>query len=145
MLRIISGAPRSGKTRAVLEAIRSGAEGIIYLTPEQNSHAAERALAAFCGPEINLRAEVLSFTRLASRVFSELGGAADVIPDKGVKLMLMSLALSSCAEALKVYGSRAMRADFLEALVSAREELAGSKTAPEKLVELSELSGAKGR
>ncbi len=140
MLRIISGAPRSGKTRAILEAIRAGAEGMVYLTPEQNSHAAERALAAFCGPEINLRAEVLSFTRLAGRVFSELGGAADVIPDKGVKLMLMSLAVTSSAEALRVYGSRAMRADFLEALVSAREELAGAKIPPEKLVELGELS-----
>ena len=121
MLKIISGAPRSGKTRAILEKIKSGAENVIYLTPEQNSHAAERALAAFCGAQINLRAEVLSFTRLAARVFSELGGAADIIPDKGVKLMLMSLALSSSAEALKVYGSRGMRADFLEALVAARE------------------------
>ena len=65
------------------------------LTPEQGSHEAERALAAHCGAQVNLRAEVLSFTRLCSRVFTELGGAAEVVPDKGTKLLLMSRAVAA--------------------------------------------------
>ena len=93
MLRIISGPARSGKTRRILDEIKgSDKTGLVLLTPEQGSHEAERALAAHCGAEVNLRAEVLSFTRLCSRVFTELGGSAEVVPDRGAKLLLMSQA-----------------------------------------------------
>ena len=137
MLTILSGPARSGKTHRVLELIaQSGQDGLVLLTPEQGSHEAERALAAFCGPRINLRAEVLSFTRLASRVFTELGGAADVLPDKGARLLLMSLALSSAAPRLRLYGSRRRRAELLEGLLQAREELSHALISPARLGEL---------
>ena len=139
MLKIISGPARSGKTYRILDEIKnSGKTGLVLLTPEQGSHEAERALAAHCGAAVNLRAEVLSFTRLCSRVFAELGGAAEVIPDKGTKLLLMSRAVAAVAPQLKVYSSREHREEFLASLLDAREELARSMTGTERLSELAE-------
>lgn len=142
MLRIISGPARSGKTRRILDEIKgSDKTGLVLLTPEQSSHEAERALAAHCGAEVNLRAEVLSFTRLCSRVFTELGGSAEVVPDRGAKLLLMSQAVAAVSSKLKVYASRERRAEFLESLLDAREELARNMTGAECLGELAELAG----
>ena len=137
MLTIISGPARSGKTRMLLEKMKNApGTGLVLLTPEQGSHEAERALAAYCGAEVNLRAEVLSFTRLCSRVFTELGGSADVVPDRGSKLMLMSLAVASVAPKLQIYASRERRADFLESLLDTREELARCMADVSRLFEL---------
>ncbi len=139
MLKIIYGPARSGKTHRILEEIKNSSKtGLVLLTPEQGSHEAERALAAHCGPQVNLRAEVLSFTRLCSRVFAELGGAAAVVPDKGTKLLLMSRAVAAVAAQLKVYSSREHREEFLSSLLDAREDLARSMTGAERLGELAE-------
>ena len=139
MLKIISGPARSGKTYRILEEIKnSGKTGLVLLTPEQGSHEAERALAAHCGAPVNLRAEVLSFTRLCSRVFTELGGAAEVVPDKGTKLLLMSRAVAAVSSKLKVYASREHREEFLLSLLEAREELARTMTGADRLAELAE-------
>lgn len=139
MLKIIYGPARSGKTYRILDEIkRNGKTGLVMLTPEQGSHEAERALAAHCGAQVNLRAEVLSFTRLCSRVFAELGGAAEVVPDKGTKLLLMSRAVAAVASQLKVYSSREHREEFLTSLLDAREELARSMTGADRLGELAE-------
>ena len=137
MLTVLTGPARSGKTRRIFELIaRNPCGEQVLLTPEQASHGSERALAAACGPEINLRAEVLSFTRLASRVFTELGGAADVLPDQGARLLLMSRAVSAVSGRLQLYGDRRRRADFLDRLLAAREELTRTAVAPERLAEL---------
>ncbi|MBR6653825.1 MAG: hypothetical protein IKL27_03730 [Oscillospiraceae bacterium] len=139
MLKIISGPARSGKTYRILEEIKNSKKtGLVLLTPEQGSHEAERALAAHCGAPVNLRAEVLSFTRLCSRVFTELGGAAEVVPDKGTKLLLMSRAVAAVSSKLKVYASREHREEFLVSLLDAREELARTMTGAERLGELAE-------
>jgi len=139
VLKIISGPARSGKTHRILNEIKTGGKtGLVLLTPEQGSHEAERALARHCGASVNLRAEVLSFTRLCSRVFTELGGAADIVPDKGTKLLLMSRAVAAVSSKLKVYASREHREEFLESLLDAREELARSMTGAERLGELAE-------
>lgn len=45
----------------------------ILIVPEQHSHSMERQLCAIGGSRVSLFAEVLSFTRLANRVFSVYG------------------------------------------------------------------------
>ena len=80
MLKLILGVSGSGKTRRVYEEIRSHLgerSGMVLLTPEQQSHRAERALAAACGPRLSLYGEVLSFTRMYHRAAVELGGLAE--------------------------------------------------------------------
>ena len=62
---------RSVRTRA------HGVAGQILIVPEQYSHETERALCECGGDTISRYAEVLSFTRLASRVFSVCGGVCE--------------------------------------------------------------------
>ena len=96
MLRFLLGAAGSGKTKLACEEIRDRMgerDRMVLLTPEQQSHRAERILSAVCGPRLSLCGEVLSFTRMYNRAAVEMGGLADPLPDKGGRLLLMALAL----------------------------------------------------
>ena len=89
MLRILYGTAGTGKSAAIMDEIRRGAdsgERYILLVPEQYSHEAERELCAVCGDGLSLYAEVLSFTGLAREISSECGGAANEYLDKGGRL-----------------------------------------------------------
>ena len=145
MLTFVLGGAGAGKSRGVYrqfrEAMEAGKTNLILLTPEQQSHRAERALAAFCGPRLSLHGEVLSFTRLYARAAAELGGLADPIPDKGAKLLLLALALEEAAPLLRRYGDRGKRGDWLERLLDAIEELESSLTEPEALLAAAETAG----
>ncbi|NLO47420.1 MAG: ATP-dependent nuclease subunit B [Clostridiales bacterium] len=145
MLKILCGGSGSGKTSAILSEIRThgrnGRSGLILLVPEQYSHEAERRLADFCGDSLSLFGEVLSFSRLANRVFTECGGLSDIVPDKGARLLLMSLAVKSVSGRLRVYARQAGKSDVLQGLLQAREELGSCMISPEKLFEASCTAG----
>lgn len=138
MLTMLLGKAGSGKTRAVCEEIRARMaerKNMVLLTPEQQSHRAERRLAAVCGPALSLHAEVLSFTRMYSRAAVELGGLADPVPDGGGRLLLMSLALDAVGSRLRRYGAKGRRVDFLRQLLAAAEECRGALITPAALAE----------
>ena len=99
MLRILYGTAGTGKSAAIMDEIRRGAdngERYILLVPEQYSHEAERELCAVCGDGLSLYAEVLSFTGLAREISSECGGAANEYLDKGGSLLGMAHPLCAC-------------------------------------------------
>ena len=87
MLHLLYGPAASGKTDLLMGRIRTAVAartpGQVLLVPEQYSHEAERALCAACGDSLSLYAEVLSFTRLAGRVFARMGGGAEPTLDGG--------------------------------------------------------------
>ena len=136
MLKLVLGAAGSGKTKRVCEEIRdrmADTAGMVLLTPEQQSHRAERRLAAVCGPRLSLCGEVLSFTRMYSRAAVELGGLADPLPDRGGRLLLMALALEEVGPKLRRFGERNRRADFLRRLMATAEELQSAMITPDDL------------
>ena len=136
MLTILLGLAGSGKTEAVCREIKARMAScgrMVLLTPEQQSHRAERLLAGVCGPALSLHAEVLSFTRMYNRAALELGGLADPLPDGGGRLLLMALAVSELGEKLRRFGSRDRRADFLPRLMATAEEFRGALLRPEVL------------
>ena len=98
MLRLILGKAGAGKTAAVIKEISQAVErregGCLLLVPEQYSHEAERELCAVCGDSLSLYGEVFSFTGLARRLASRLGGGAAQSLDKGGRLLCMALALT---------------------------------------------------
>ncbi|MFD0672079.1 helicase-exonuclease AddAB subunit AddB [Cohnella sp. GCM10027633] len=108
-LRLITGRSGSGKTRFALDEIREGLRRdplgapLILIVPEQATFQAEYAMATT--PELGgfMRAQVLSFRRLAFRVMQETGGSA-VIPihDNG-KAMLLHKILEANRERLKLF------------------------------------------
>lgn len=106
MLKLLLGRAGTGKTTAVLRAIAAsgGARPQVLVVPEQHSHDMERRLCAIAGNRVSGWAEVLSFTRMAGRVFSVTGGLAAPALDAGGRLLLMYTALQGVSSQLRVYG-----------------------------------------
>lgn len=144
MLRIWLSRNRKANARRIFEEICSRKEkGQILLVPEQFSHMAERQLCKAGGASINRYAEVLSFSRLASSVFSAIGGSAETQTDSAGKLLMMSLAVEQVRSRLKLYGNCAEKPTFLLKLIDTIEELRSFCITPQRLREISlELSGA---
>ncbi|MDI9476546.1 MAG: helicase-exonuclease AddAB subunit AddB [Natronincolaceae bacterium] len=117
-IRYIFGRAGSGKSYLVLEEIKKrleeeGDNKLILLVPEQFTLQAERDLIGKQELEGIMRAEVLSFTRLAYRVFNEAGGLTRVpINELGKNMVLRKIADESSKE-LSIYGSIAKQDGFI--------------------------------
>jgi len=137
MLHIILGPAAGGKTRLLFEAIRQctekGQQNAILIVPEQYSHEAERELVATIGAKASLHAEVRSFTRLASRVFDELGNPGGVPLDEGGRMLTMRMALTAVSDQLKLYGKLGRKPEFLKGLLDTIDELKQCGITPETL------------
>ena len=137
MLRIIYGEAGTGKSAALMDEIRRGADSgrrYILLVPEQYSHEAERELCAVCGDGLSLYAEVLSFTGLAREVSAECGGTAAEYLDKGGRLLCMALAAGALYSRLRVYGAARHRAELQTMLLGAVDELKSACITSEQLL-----------
>ena len=94
----------------------------ILIVPEQSSFDAEWALCEAGGETVSRRAEVLSFTRLAARVFSVTGGAALPSLDKSGRMIAMAGALELLRPRLRLYGAHITKPEFLEELLRVVDE-----------------------
>jgi ATP-dependent helicase/nuclease subunit B len=108
-LRLVTGRSGSGKTRFALDEIRhqlmQDPQGppLVLIVPEQATFQAEYAMVTTPGLGGFLRAQVLSFRRLAFRIMQETGGLAVVpIHDNG-KAMLLHKVLEARREQLRLF------------------------------------------
>lgn len=126
MLHLVVSRDRKQNTDAVMEriadAVRNKRGGQILIVPEQFSHDAERALCERCGDTVSLYAEVLSFTRLADRVFSVCGGIARDTLDDGGRFTALTLALEQAQPRLKVYAPARTKPELIVQLAAQIEE-----------------------
>jgi len=126
MLELILSRSRKQNTDYVMQrigtAVKNRQEGQILIVPEQFSHDAERALCSCCGDTVSRYAEVLSFTRLADRVFSIYGGIARETLDDGGRFTALTLALEQVISRLKVYASARTKPELIARLGSQIEE-----------------------
>ena len=137
MLTLIVGRAKTGKTNYIMNEIlrrmNANETGMLLVVPEQYSHEAERQLCAVCGDRLSLHGEVLSFTRLCTNVFEELGRAGSKILDKSGQILVMHRALESVAPSLKVLGLRRMRTEITENLLETIKELKSLSITPQTL------------
>lgn len=135
MLKLVLGRAGTGKSTALLRTIAAGggARPQLLIVPEQHSHDTERRLCRTIGNQASRYAEVLSFSRLASRVFAVSGGLAAPVLDAGGRLLLMSAALKSVSEQLKVYQRPSRKPAFLSGLAATIDELKSCCITPEQL------------
>lgn len=137
MLKLLLGTNwRLGRDRVlenIARDVQAGLGGRVLLVPEQASHDYERRLCAAAGDQASRYAEVLSFTRLASRVFSQTGGGAAPTLDDGGRLLAMAAAVWQLRPQLKAYGAVGSRPEFLSALVTAVDEFKSCCVTPETL------------
>lgn len=118
-----SPAARANAKAAVAElcAVPAGSRGVL-IVPEQNSFDAEWALCEAGGDSVCRRAEVLSFSRLASRVFTLAGGIAKPTLDQSGRLIAMAGALELLRPKLRLYGTYISRPEFLQQLLQIVDE-----------------------
>ena len=126
MLKILYGVQPEENSRSILRQIcenrRRGVARQILIVPEQASFDAEWKLCQAGGDSISAYAEVLSFTRLASRVFSTTGGVAARMLDKSGRLIAMAGALEQVRSRLKIYGRFIAKPEFLLQLLDIVDE-----------------------
>ena len=127
-VQFMLGRAGAGKTRACLDAIRTALADerdetpLVLLVPEQASFQMERALATSLPCGGYWRAEVLSFSRLARRVFDATGGEPETISARGRRLGLRCVATRR-PEALRAFGLAGRTAGFFAQLERVIEEL----------------------
>ncbi|ALS21297.1 helicase-exonuclease AddAB subunit AddB [Paenibacillus naphthalenovorans] len=120
--RFVLGRAGSGKTTFCLNEIKQKLmekpEGrpLIWLVPEQATFQAEYALVS--APELGgtLRAQVLSFRRLAWRVMQEVGGTARLPIDETGKKLLLHRIIHRNKERLRRFQASADQMGFLDRL-----------------------------
>ncbi len=147
MLNLILGRAGTGKTTVVLRRLcaAGASRRQVLMVPEQQSHEAERELCREGGDGVSLFAEVLSFTRLAGRVFQAAGGLGVEELDAGGRLLLMYNAVKESAENLTVFGQPSRRPAFLSSLLATADELKSCCVEPEALMKAGqELGGPDG-
>ncbi len=144
MLHLLWGRAGSGKTTTIVNEICAraahGEEGLIWLVPEPFSHECERFLAAHGGPAICLHAEVLTFGRLADRVFGQEGGLARRPLSDGGRLLTMRLAVDVVRDQLSLWAKNAHKPAFLASLLQTVDECKCYGIAPEALHQASDAA-----
>ena len=106
-LRFIYGEAGTGKTTYCFNEIKTKIKDnnkIYIITPEQFSFTAEKRLLDILPNSAVINAEVLTFNRMAHRVFTEVGGAAHTVLTECGNSMLISDILANRKGELKFLG-----------------------------------------
>lgn len=133
MLKLLWGVDWQANRAAILQQICAGGTEKIWIVPEQASFEAEKLLCRQGGSGVSRYAQVLSFTRLANRVFSLCGGIARQTLDQGGRVLAMAQALEQVRTRLKLYAAGSRRPAFLPELLAAVEEFKSYGISPEQL------------
>lgn len=145
-LHFILGNSGSGKSGYLYEHILKEAKAhpkrtYYVLVPEQFTMATQRAFVLRQEQRAILNVDVLSFQRLAYRVFEELGkDTLQVLEDTGKNLVLQKLA-DELEPKLKVLQGSLHRIGYIDEIKSFLTELAQYRIAPETLDEMAKQSG----
>lgn len=107
--------------------------GRILIVPELISHDTERRLCLAAGDTASRYAEVLSFTRMARRVFDAMGSAAQECLDDGGRVVAMAAAARQMRGQLKAYASVETKPEFLTGLIDGMDEFKRCCISPEDL------------
>jgi len=148
-LRIVYGRAGSGKTTLVLnemksrlEKINSGAglhhDMLVLLVPEQFSFQAEKKLVSVVGTGGILDAEVLSFQRMAYRIFNESGGITYPHIHPSGKAMIIYRILDKMKGQLKVFSKTAQKEGFVDTLSTLITEFKRYGVTPQMLLDASD-------
>lgn len=142
-LKFIFGSAGTGKThRALTEILKQAqqapAEDFLVIVPEQFSMQTQDILTARHPGGTILNVDVLSFNRLAYRVFEEVGfKTGKLLEDTGKSFLLQKIALEKEAD-LEAFGGRLKKPGNIEEMKSVLSELMQYDISPDKLEESSD-------
>lgn len=147
-VRFIVGRAGSGKTHRCLEAVRTrlrqdAARGnrLLLIVPEQASFQIERALIETPDIPAYTRCEVLSFQRLAYRVFAETGAdprrSDQTIGGLG-RMMVLRRLIRRERGGLRLFGSVADKPGLISQVAGTLDELMREEVDPARLAEVAQ-------
>ncbi len=143
MLHFITGRAGSGKSTHVRSLLKdyagAGMSGMTLIVPEQASFVTEREMLRLLGPRDAEKVDVLSFTRLAENVLSNLPHGRLPKIDDGGRAVLMSLALDGVTEKLNVYKKQGKSTSVVNELIKLSDEFKRCAVTP---LDLLKVSGA---
>lgn len=128
-LQFIFGRSGSGKSTYCLEKIKENLESLeednklIYLVPEQFTLQADRNLVEVVGEKGLQKVQVLSFTRLAYVVLSEIGGITRTHMNSSGKNMLVYKIIEEVKDELKVFSRAGKQQGFINIISELITEL----------------------
>lgn len=145
-LRLICGRAGSGKTRFCLEEIKAGIQKntgnqLVYLVPEQFSFQAERDLTAILETGGILKTEVLSFRRMAFRIFNQLGGITYPHIHPAGKCMLIYRILDKMRDSFNIFSRAFDREGFVNTVSTLITEFKRYNVTPDHLKKAGEELG----
>ena len=118
-LRLIIGRSGTGKSTLCISEIKkrdlsSSAKKIIMLVPEQYTFETENKLLHEVGEKFQLNTYVLSFQRLAHKVFSEHGGITKLRIQESGKSMLVLKVLNELQDSLTSFKTASKQKGFID-------------------------------
>lgn len=140
-LRFIFGRAGSGKSKFCLESIKNRVseldkedKKLIYLVPEQFTFQADKNLVYTLGERGIHKVQVLSFTRMAHVVFSEVGGITRLHMNSAGKNMLLYKVLEEVKEELQVFKRASKQQGFVNVMSEVISELKRYDVSTEALI-----------
>ena len=139
-LQFILGGSGSGKSACLYDQVISRSledphADIILLVPEQYTMLSQRHLVMQHPRHSVLNVDVLSFERLAYRIFEETGTDSLKILDDTGKSMILRRILSQNKDRLQVYGGNVRKRGFVDQVKSMLSELLQYGVDPDMLME----------
>jgi ATP-dependent helicase/nuclease subunit B len=137
-IRYILGRAGKGKSHYILQEIQKslqdgGEDRLILLVPEQFTLQSERDLIRKLNLPGIMRVEVLSFTRLAQRVFNEVGGLTRTLLNEQGKHMVLRKMIDEVARNLTIYKKAAQQEGFVSKVSELLSELKQQDILPSQL------------
>lgn len=129
MLKIITGRAGSGKTTKIINEIinrlqeENDTHNILLFVPEQMSHQAEYEIAKRLKGKAFNRLQVLSFKRLAYRIFQETGGQNKIFISDISVLMVITKIIEENRNRFLLYNRLGANYSFVELVKEAIKEL----------------------
>lgn len=127
-LRLIYGRAGSGKSWFCLNEMKNsldkgGDNPLIMIVPEQYSLQADRNMIKVLGSTGIKRADVLTFRRMAYRVFNEVGGLTRQYINSAGKCMILFRVIEELKDHLKVFSKAAKQQGFVNTLLQTFTEM----------------------
>ena len=136
-IRYLIGRSGSGKTMQVYQeigdALRKGEERLILMVPEQFTLQAERDLIHKLNLPGILNVEVLSFTRLAHKIFNEVGGLTRTHINEQGKHMILQRLMENLRVQLTVYKTVSRQSGFIDQINQLLSDFKKHDITPEQI------------